>query len=219
MMNATRTTLVALIAMALGAAHALPVVQKTLPLGNNTQGIATDPGLARVFITNFNDGTGTAVNVNALTVDDTVPIGANPRRLIADAAHHRVYVVMATTPGTLLIADSAGAAGIVYVPVGNNPRSLGANLPLGEVYVSNLDSNSVSVVSAATSSVIATIPVGTAPAGRSGPASCARRPRTPAAGGGGRTRARSPPRPRRRANRRPRRSAGVRSRARRMRWT
>jgi len=163
-MNATRTTLVALIAMALGAAHALPVVQKTLPLGNNTQGIATDPGLARVFITNFNDGTGTAVNVNALTVDDTVPIGANPRRLIADAAHHRVYVVMATTPGTLLIADSAGAAGIVYVPVGNNPRSLGANLPLGEVYVSNLDSNSVSVVSAATSSVIATIPVGTAPA-------------------------------------------------------
>jgi len=71
MMNATRTTLVALIAMALGAAHALPVVQKTLPLGNNTQGIATDPGLARVFITNFNDGTGTAVNVNALTVDDT----------------------------------------------------------------------------------------------------------------------------------------------------
>jgi DNA-binding beta-propeller fold protein YncE len=119
MMNATRTTLVALIAMALGAAHALPVVQKTLPLGNNTQGIATDPGLARVFITNFNDGTGTAVNVNALTVDDTVPIGANPRRLIADAAHHRVYVVMATTPGTLLIADSAGAAGIVYVPVGN----------------------------------------------------------------------------------------------------
>ena len=162
-MHATRTTLVALLAMALSTAQALPVVQMTLPLGNNTQGIATDPVLARVYITNFNDGTGTVIKVNTLSLDETVAIGANPRRLIADAARHRVYVVMATTPGTLLVADSAGDDGIVYVPVGNNPRSLGANLPLGEIYVSNLDSNSVSVVSTTTNSVIATIPVGTAP--------------------------------------------------------
>ena len=114
-MNATRATLVALLALELGAAHALPVVQATLPLGNNTQGIATDPGLAQVYITNFNDGTGMIVNANTLSVDQTAAIGTNPRRLIADAAHHRVYVVLATTPGTLEVGDPTGQAGVVFL--------------------------------------------------------------------------------------------------------
>lgn len=141
-------------------AHGLPTVEKTLPMGNGTAGIAVDPVLGHVYVTNFNDGTGLAVDIASLTASAPLPLGTNPRRLIDDAAHHRVYIVLSTTPGTLLIGETNSDSPIVSVAVGNNPRALGANFQLGRVYVTNLDSNTVSVVDTITRTVIATIPIG-----------------------------------------------------------
>lgn len=145
------------------AAQALPTVEKTLPLGNNTQGIAIDPAVGGVYVSNFNDGTITTVNIKTLTVARTDPVGANPRRLILDAAHHRGYVVLANTPGSLLVGDTTGATPPMMIPVGNNPRTLGANFTLGRVYVTNLDSKTVSVFDTASTTVVATLPVGAVP--------------------------------------------------------
>jgi len=156
----TRWAAVAAVALLAVWAHALPTVEKALPLGNNTQGIQVDPVLGQVYVSNFNDGTGTVVDIKSLTVAATVSGGTNPRRLVDDAARHRVYVVEATTPGMLRVADATGATPTVHIPVGNNPRTLGSNLDLGRVYVTNVDDNTVSVVDTTSNAVIATLPVG-----------------------------------------------------------
>jgi len=162
-MNATRTLLAAMIALVLGSAEATPTIQATLPLGNNTAGIAIDPVLAQAYVTNFNDGTATVIDINSLTVQTTEVVGTSPRRLIIDAAHHRAYVVMDTTPGQLLIGETVGDAPVVYVPVGNDPRTLGSNFKINELYVSNFGSNTVSVINTTTKTVVDTISVGKGP--------------------------------------------------------
>lgn len=155
-----RIAIVLVAALAHHAAQALPTVQKTLPLGNNTQGIATEPVAGKLYVTNFDDGSVSIVDMKTLTVESTEQVGANPRRIVVDAAHHRGWVVRATTPGWLITGETMGEAVIPDIAVGNNPRTLGANLPNGRVYVSNFDSNTVSVVDTTTSRVIATLPVG-----------------------------------------------------------
>lgn len=148
---------------ALECAHATPPVQATLTLGNNIQGIAIDPAIAKAFVTNFNDGTVSVIDINTLTVAATVSVGASPRRVIADAATHRVYIANATTPGTVTVLNGATNAVVATIPVGNDPRALGGNFFIGQVYVNNNASNTVSVINTATNAVVATIMVGTAP--------------------------------------------------------
>jgi RNA polymerase sigma factor (sigma-70 family) len=54
---------------------------------------------------------------------------------------------------------------IATIPVGMCPTSVGVNPETNRIYVTNYDSNDVSVIDGATNSVIATIPVGTYPWG------------------------------------------------------
>jgi hypothetical protein len=56
-MKARKAALLVAAVLAFGCAHAAPVVQATLTLGNNTQGIATDPANAVAIVTNFDSGT------------------------------------------------------------------------------------------------------------------------------------------------------------------
>ena len=55
-MKATKAAFIVAAALACGCAWAAPVVQATLTLGNNTQGIAIDPAIAKAFVTNFDSG-------------------------------------------------------------------------------------------------------------------------------------------------------------------
>ena len=148
---------------AVSTAQALPVIETTLPMGNTTAGIQVDPSLAQVYVSNFNDGTGTVVNINSLSVALTLPVGTNPRRLVDDAVHHLVYVTLATTPGSLFIGDATGNTSNVTIPVGNNPRTLGSNFFLSRVYVTNEGSNTLSVVDTTSNTVVATLPLGAGP--------------------------------------------------------
>jgi YVTN family beta-propeller protein len=161
-MKAKKAAFIVAAALACGCAQAAPVVQATLTLGNNTQGIATDPLAAVAVVTNFNDGTVSVIDINTLTVVATVPVGANPRRIIVDAATHRAYVTNSTTPGTVTVGDTRTGV-LTTIPVGNDPRGITSNFFIDEVYVANRASNSISVISTATNSVIATIAVGTLP--------------------------------------------------------
>jgi YVTN family beta-propeller protein len=65
------------------------------------------------------------------------------------------------------VLDAATNAIVTTIPVGNDPRAIASNFLLGEVYVSNTGSNSVSVINTTTNTVIATIPVGNSPLGMS----------------------------------------------------
>ena len=164
--NSSRRVLSSIIAVAAlaaaGIAEAFPVTEATLPMGSNTAGIQVDPVLGHVYVTNFDDGTGTVVDAKSLTVMDTVPLGPHPRRFVDDAARHSVYIVLSNTPGSLFIG-TWGEDTDVSIAVGNNPRTIGSDFMLGRVYVSNFDSNSVSVIDTSTKTVIATLPTGAGP--------------------------------------------------------
>jgi YVTN family beta-propeller protein len=162
-MKAMRAALLIAGMLAFGCVHAAAVVQATLTLGNNTAGITIDPSLAKAFVTNFDSGTMSVIDINTLAVAATVTVGANPRRIVANAATHRVYLVNATTPGTVTVIDGTTNAVVATIPVGNDPRTIGSNFLIDEVYVSNNASNTVSVINTATNSVVATIPVGADP--------------------------------------------------------
>jgi YVTN family beta-propeller protein len=155
-----RIAMVLVAALAHQAAQALPIVEKTLPLGNNTQGMATDPVAGTLYVTNFDDGTVTIVDIKTLTVQSTEQVGSNPRRIIIDAAHHRGWAVRSTTPGRLITGETMGEDVFPNIAVGDNPRTIGANFLVGRVYVTNVDSRTVSVVDTTTNKVIATLPVG-----------------------------------------------------------
>ena len=162
----TAFVVAAALAVASGFAAASPPVQATLALGNNTAGIAVDPSIARAFVTNLDSASVSVIDINALTVVATIPVAANPKRIIADAATHRVYVThqtAATTQGQVTVIDGASATIVTTIPVGNNPGGITSNFFIGEVYVANNGSNSISVIGTATNTVIATIPVVGAP--------------------------------------------------------
>ncbi len=167
-MKTGKTLCFVVTSLALACAQAAPDIQTTLFLGNNTQGIATDPALAKAYVTNFDDHTVSAIDMQTLTVVATINVAPHPRRVIADSATSFVYVTNSNTPGTVTLIKGLNVGSslnplIGTIPVGDDPRGLGSNFLIGQVYVSNFADNSVSVISTATNSVVATIPTGTAP--------------------------------------------------------
>src|ERR1700758_2772292 len=135
-----RQALLAAAALACGLAHAAPALQATLTLGNNTAGIAVDPSIARAFVTNQDSASVSVIDLNTLSVVATIPVTANPKRIVADAATHRVYVAhapSASIQGTVSVIDGMTNSVVTSIPVGNTPAGITANFFIGEVYTAN----------------------------------------------------------------------------------
>lgn len=131
-------------------------------LGHASAGFALDPTLRKAFVTNFGSGTLSVIDVD--TYETTiVPVGPNPRRLVYSTALGRVYIVNDVTPGVVTVFDATAGAVVATIPVGARPRNIAADFKNGEVYVSNFDSNTMSVIATATNEVTATVPVGSRP--------------------------------------------------------
>lgn len=162
-MNLGKTAFALLAFLVCGAVSGAPSTLTTLALGSDTAGIAVDPVLGKVFVSNYGSGTLSIVDVDPPAIAATIPIGQNPRRLISNAATGRIYVVNDTTPGTLTVFDSKDFAIIARIPVGNRPRSLAADFAIREIYVCNSASNTVTIVDTGSNTAVATIPVGTGP--------------------------------------------------------
>jgi YVTN family beta-propeller protein len=64
---------------------------------------------------------------------------------------------------TLSFVSPASAGSATTIPVGTVPKFVAVNQTTDRIYVSNLNSNNVSVIDGATNTVIATVPVGNAP--------------------------------------------------------
>jgi len=150
-------------ALCCNLALAAPTTLATLTLGENTAGLGVDTVLRKAYVTNYDSGTLSVIDVDALQVVATIPVGANPRRLASNAAFNRVYFVNDTSPGKLTIVDGKTNAIVAAITVGNRPRVLATDFPLKEVYVSNMASNTVSIVDLVTNTVVATVPVGSGP--------------------------------------------------------
>jgi YVTN family beta-propeller protein len=95
------------------------------------------------------------------TVVDQIPVGASP--------HHPLFVgsgqtalVVVQGPGQLAVVDTASKA-VTPVQVGRLPHWIAVSSDGGFAYVTNENSNTVSVVSLDTKKVIGTVPIGAGP--------------------------------------------------------
>jgi YVTN family beta-propeller protein len=184
-MNLKKTIVAASLALALAPAHAFVEVPgvtnppeapeaRVVPpklnvsqlgdvtLGNGSAGIAVDPVSRKAFVTNYESGTLSVIDVDSLLADE-YPVGDNPRRLAHNANLQRTYVVNDTTPGRVTVFDAKAKQIMAEIPVGNRPRSIAADFTYGEVYVANLDSNTISVIDTESNTIVAEVAVGSAP--------------------------------------------------------
>jgi YVTN family beta-propeller protein len=158
------TAVLLLVAVLMGGqAHAAPVIQATLTMGNGTAGMGIDVATRKVFVSNYADGTLTVVHADTLAVLGTVPAGVHPRRLIVNSASNLVYVVNDNAPGSVTVIETGTYGIVATIPVGNNPRTLDADFGVRELYVTNHTDNTVSIVSTQTHTVLKTVPVGSGP--------------------------------------------------------
>jgi YVTN family beta-propeller protein len=80
-----------------------------------------------------------------------------------------LWLIVAGPLTQLVQPPSAWAAAVIAtIPVGMNPDGLRVDPTTHKVYVTNLNSGTVSLIDGATNPVIATIPVGAAPASARG---------------------------------------------------
>jgi YVTN family beta-propeller protein len=163
-MTYRKTAVAIVVALGLGAAHASAQVATIgdLLLGHGTAGLAVDPVSRKAFVSNYNSGTLSVIDVDTLTTAQ-YPVGANPRRLAHDANLQRTYIVNDTRPGRVTVFDAMANQVLIEIPVGARPRTISADFARGEVYVANLDSNTMSVISTTSNQVVAEVSVGSSP--------------------------------------------------------
>ena len=148
--------------LALACSGALATDIPIVDVGNEASGFTVDPVIGKAFVTNYADGTLSAIDTRDYTVS-TIDAGQNPRRALADAATHTLYFLNDTSPGYVTVFDAHFNVPVARVMVGDSPRNLAADFPRAELYVSNHDSDSLSIVDTSVNKLIANVAVGHEP--------------------------------------------------------
>ena len=163
-------------------------VTKVIPVGVAPVGIAVSPDGARAYVTNFfgddptrgSNGTVSVLDAGSQEIVGTITVGSGPSLVAVSPDSHTVYV--ANECGATLPCDSRREIGSVSVieadtvtaeiPVGRGAEGLAVTPDGGRVLVTNFCDNavncgsnagSVSVIDAASKSIVGTIPVGRGP--------------------------------------------------------
>jgi YVTN family beta-propeller protein len=139
------------------ASASFAATQATLTVGENTAGIAVDAIVHKAFVSNYATGTISVIDLDARTVKNTINVRVGVRRSGVNTALNRFYVVSDAAPGYMTVIDTKTEQIIADVQVGNNPRSFATDWQRGELYISNVNSNSISVFSTASNTVTAVI--------------------------------------------------------------
>lgn len=114
------------------------------------------------YITNYGSNTVSVIDTGANKVTVTVPVGNSPLGVAVSPDWSRIYVVNSGAPGFVSVIDAAQNVVTATVPVGNYPAGVAVSPDGSHVYVANSSDNTVSVIAAATNTVIATVGAGTA---------------------------------------------------------
>ncbi len=148
-------------------------VVTTVGVGNGPFGVGYDSGNGDVYVANL--GSNDVIVISGTSVVATINVGAGPAGVGYDSGNGDVYVTNSgsntvSVISTFLDVGSMDGNRVGVVPtvvstvnVGTRPTDVGYDSGNGYVYVANLGSNTVSVISGTT--VVATIGVGNQPYG------------------------------------------------------
>src|ERR1700694_5395626 len=94
----------------------------------------------------------------------TLHTALRPEPVIADPAHHRIYVGNESAAKITVLDDRTNAV-IAVIPAGHEIEDLALERSTGRVYTANRNSNDVSVIGGSSLRVVATVKLGQAPNG------------------------------------------------------
>jgi len=148
--------------------------------GVGSWGLAVNPNLNRVYVSNRDTGTVTTLDGNnnyALIADQTVSpcesTGSAPYGLDFNPVNNKLYVACAphgwVDTAVVYAASSAGLTRLARLSIGNGGGDGGGGVAVdmatGNVFFTNSMANTVSVIGGANNTVMATVPVGNDPFG------------------------------------------------------
>ncbi len=129
---------------------------------------ATPRALAAPFAYVANQGSATVsvidVATNFVVATITLPAGSDPRHVVTSPDGSRLYVASASYPGSIYVVETrANTLLLPAITVGNSPSGIAVSPDGTLVYVTNLFSNTLSVIDTSTRAVVATIGVDAQP--------------------------------------------------------
>ncbi len=138
-----------------------------IPVGpnSNPDGVAYDSGKGEIFVSNENAGNVSIISDATDKIVASVAAGTNPDAEAYDSAKGEVFVGFAfvASSSVSVISDSKDSMLTTVSGLGYAQSGIAYDSATGQVLVSNLDSDNVSVISDATNTVTAGIAVGSEP--------------------------------------------------------
>ena len=136
-------------------------VVATVPVGSGPEEVAYDAATGQVFVTNLYSDSVSVISDTTDTVIATVPVGTEPWGVAYDAAKGEVFVSNCglgitnqfgqicggVTPGNVSVINDTTDKVVAWVPVGSSAFGATYDAGKGEVFVTNYDSDDVSVIS------------------------------------------------------------------------
>lgn len=126
------------------------VVSTKIGMGASSFGVAVHPDGTRVYVTHIVTSSVSVIDTTKNAVVQSVKVGNVPWGVAVHPAGTRVYVTNAGDDNISVI-DTASNANIETIAVGKTPWRV-AVAPSGDLYVTNYDSNTVSVIGTSFSS-------------------------------------------------------------------
>lgn len=128
-------------------------------VGNVPLGVAMSVDGRFVYVANEQDGTVSVIKTADNSVAQTITVGGNPQGVTASPNGLNVYVANAAG-GVAVISTATNQVVGSFSGVGSTPISVALTPDGALAYVTSFNSNTVSVVSTATGSIVASIDVG-----------------------------------------------------------
>ncbi|MDE1862700.1 MAG: hypothetical protein KGI33_07300 [Thaumarchaeota archaeon] len=127
----------------------------TITVGTSPFGVAYDPKMGEIFVTNAGSNTVSVINDTTGKVAATMQLG-DPLSAAYDSATGEVFVTSASHGTVSVISDSSNTV-TSTIHVGGAPLGIAYDSATGEVFVTDSESNTVSVISDSNDAVVATI--------------------------------------------------------------
>jgi YVTN family beta-propeller protein len=141
-------------------------VIKQFGVGKRPRQAAFTPNGSRAYVTGETDGTVSVVDTSSHTVIHTIKLtGELVRPMEVDVAPDGRWAYVTTGRGRTLVAIDTSTQQVRELTVGERPWGLAISPDGKRLYTANGPSNDVSIVDAASFTVIATVPAGTRPWG------------------------------------------------------
>lgn len=157
--NRSLSLLLLLLLLALGHSEAQTAVGM-IGLGNGPSGVAIDPVWNKVYVTNSNSNTLTAIDGVTQRVS-TIALATSPQAIAINPATHEVIVVSPESSVVTIVDEKTNQVSH-SISVGRFPAAISVNSTTNRIYIANRDDATVSEINGTTWAV-STFIVGSSP--------------------------------------------------------